>query len=276
MGDASIIVRQVLDRGCVRLVDTTGNDRRIVDAARTSYGDGTSKFRSDRGLIRYLMRHRHTTPFEFCDVTFFVKAPMDVWRQWIRHRTASVNEYSTRYSEALEDTHTTQPWQWRLQSSSNKQGSEGFVERDRGVRLSSTEARLHEVSRGVYSERRRAGVAREQARKDLPLSTYTQAYWKIDLHNLLHFLALRMAPDAQTEIRAYANAIASIVEEWVPITWEAFIDYRLEAVTLSSVEVEAIRMGYAEHLTKREAAELAPKLKRLGIELKPPSPEPGE
>jgi thymidylate synthase (FAD) len=231
----------VLDDGFVRLVDYMGDDWAIVQAARVSYGRGTKRVHEDRGLIRYLLRHSHTTPFEMCEIKLHVRVPMDIWRQWIRHRTASVNEYSTRYSEAIDGAHRTAPDAWRLQSTSNRQGSSGLLSPEAGARLSAEEADLVKRARESYEGRLAAGVAREQARKDLPLSTYTEAYWKIDLHNLLHFLELRMDAHAQQEIRAYATVIGEeIVARWVPVTWEAFLDYRRNALTLSSLEVALV------------------------------------
>jgi len=180
---------RVLDEGFVRVVDYMGSDQAIVQAARVSYGAGTKRVSEDRGLIRYLMRHRHTTPFEMAEIKFHVRVPMDAWRQWIRHRTANVNEYSTRYSIAIDDAQKTPPGEWRLQSPSNKQGSSGFFPVEEGEEFSREERELQEHARKVYDKRVEKGMAREQARKDLPLSTYTEAYWKIDLHNLLTSLA---------------------------------------------------------------------------------------
>ena len=231
----------VLDDGFIRVVDYMGSDASIVQAARISYGSGTKQVHEDRGLIRYLMRHKHSTPFEMCEIKFHVRVPMDCWRQWIRHRTANVNEYSTRYSEAIDEMQKTNPSEWRLQSGNNKQGSDGFVDENTGIKLSRQETGIHDRARKLYQERLIDGVAREQARKDLPLSTYTEAYWKIDLHNLLHFLGLRMDDHAQHEIRQYANTIGKIASLWVPITWEAFKDYRLESITLSSIELKVLR-----------------------------------
>jgi len=232
---------KLLDDGFIRVVDYMGDDSAIVQAARVSYGKGTKKVHDDRGLIRYLMRHRHTTPFEMCELKLHVRIPMDAWRQYIRHRTASVNEYSTRYSMAIDATQKTAPVKWRHQAQGNRQGSAGLIDPAIGRELSQKEVALHEYARAVYQERLAAGVAREQARKDLPLSTYTEAYWKIDLHNLLHFLALRMDIHAQEEIRAYATAIGEqIVARWVPMTWEAFQDYRLGSLQLSRIEMEII------------------------------------
>ncbi|MBD3222747.1 FAD-dependent thymidylate synthase [bacterium] len=230
-------VLPVLDDGFVRVVDYMGDDRAVVQAARVSYGEGTKKVSDDRGLIRYLLRHRHTTPFEMCEIKLHVRVPMDAWRQWIRHRTASVNETSTRYSIAIDAAQRTAPDQWRQQARSNRQGSEGELGPDAGRTLSEEEAGLQDHARRVYLGRLERGVAREQARKDLPLCTYTEAYWKIDLHNLLHFLALRMDPHAQQEIRDYARVIGEeITARWVPLVWEAFADYRLGALGLSRLD----------------------------------------
>lgn len=274
--------------GFIRLVDVMGDDSSIVQAARISYGKGTKSVSEDAGLIRYLMRHRHTTPFEMCEIKIHVKVPMDTWRQWIRHRMASVNEYSTRYSVAIDEMATTKSGEWRLQSQGNRQGSEGYLpDSGYGVHghcLSSEESGFHKEAQRIYQQRITAGVAREQARKDLPLSTYTMAYWKIDLHNLLHFLSLRMDSHAQLEIREYANAIAEIVSKWVPFTWEAFLDYRLNAMFLSAKDIaviSAMRHSPASALASaasfgwvgengvekknREWGEFKEKMERLGI-----------
>jgi thymidylate synthase (FAD) len=231
----------VLNDGFVRVIDYLGSDSSIVQAARVSYGKGTKKLREDEGLIRYLLRHHHTSPLEMCEIKLHVRVPMDCWRQWIRHRTASVNEYSTRYSLAIDAAQQTAPDAWRLQAVSNRQGSEGFLELDKGKIFSVREHELHELARTVYNERIEAGLAREQARKDLPLSTYTEAYWKTNLHNLLHFLALRMEKHAQLEIRTYATTIGSeIVSRWCPMVWAAFNDYLLGGMELSKQEIAII------------------------------------
>lgn len=236
---------KVLDDGFVRLVDTMGDDSSIVQAARVSYGAGTKKVSEDKGLIRYLLRHQHTTPFEMCEIKLHVRVPMDCWRQWIRHRTANVNEYSTRYSIAIGSAQSTLPGKWRMQSKSNKQGSEGFFDEAAGKELTERETALHKACRAEYDARVAAGVAREQARKDLPLSTYTEAYWKIDLNNLLHFLALRMETNAQYEIREYARTIGEkIVSKWVPMAWEAFLEYQMNSVTFSGTEQELLSLIY--------------------------------
>lgn len=236
------VKHQVLDDGFVYLVDVMGDDSSIVQAARVSYGEGTKTVNDDRGLIRYLMRHRHSTPFEMVELKFHVRVPMDTWRQWVRHRTANINEYSTRYSQAIDSQQRTYPTDWRTQSTSNKQGSGNCIEYAVGNELSIEEADLQAKIWEVYQNRLKAGVAREQARKDLPLSTYTEAYWKIDLHNLLHFLALRMDSHAQYEIRQYAKTIGEqIVKPLLPLTWEAFEDYRLHAMHLTRLEVQALQ-----------------------------------
>lgn len=233
---------RVLDDGFVRVIDYMGTDASIVQAARISYGRGTKQIHEDRGLIRYLMRHAHTTPFEMCEIKLHIRVPMDCWRQWIRHRTASVNEYSTRYSEVIDAAQRTKPDQWRRQSTDCKQGSGEPIDIETGTMLSGEEESLQSRSKHVYAKRIQLGVAREQARKDMPLSTYTEAYWKIDLHNLLHFLSLRMDEHAQIDIRSYANVIGNeIVSKWCPLTWEAFVDYRLRSKTLSRLEMDILR-----------------------------------
>jgi len=273
---------RVLDDGFVRVLDYMGDDSSVVQSARISYGVGTKRVQEDRGLIRYLMRHMHTTPFEMCELKLHVRVPMDAWRQWIRHRTASVNEYSTRYSVAIDASQTTPSNEWRAQSSTNRQGSGDNLSEDTGAQLSAAERSIQEHARQVYEERIAAGVAREQARKDLPLSTYTEAYWKCDLHNLLHFLNLRMDEHAQYEIRAYANTIAEeIVAKWVPLVWEAFLDYRRHGLQLSRIEAEvihALNSGDIEGarslatknglLTVRKTGELAPNRERADLEIK--------
>lgn len=272
----------VLDDGHVVLVDCMGDDQAIVDAARVSYGKGTRKVSEDRDLIRYLMRHHHGTPFEMAEIKLRVRVPMDTWRQWIRHRTANVNEYSTRYSEAIDSAQRTDPLAWRTQSGANKQGSGGYLDSAIGESLSGDEARFQAIARDVYNRRIARGVAREQARKDLPLSTYTEAYWKCDLRNVLHFLGLRMDAHAQFEIRQYANVIGrEIVAPLFPLCWEAFEEYTLGALSLSRSEVEAIRatLRFGETIdeaigrieNRRQRDEFRAKLARLGI-TPPPAP----
>ncbi|MDZ4820603.1 MAG: FAD-dependent thymidylate synthase [Planctomycetota bacterium] len=232
----------VLNDGFVCLVDCMGDDQAVVQAARVSYGEGTRKVSDDRGLIRYLLRHRHTTPFEMAELKFLIRSPMDCWRQWIRHRTANVNEYSTRYSLAIDATQSTLPGEWRSQAASNRQGSGDMLDAELGQRLTASETEFQTAARRLYEERIELGVAREQARKDLPLSTYTEAYWKIDLHNLLHFLALRMDSHAQYEIRMFATAIGEqIVQSLFPLVWEAFVDFRTGAVHLTRLDADVVR-----------------------------------
>jgi thymidylate synthase (FAD) len=273
----------VLDHGFVRVVDYMGDDAAIVQAARVSYGRGTRKVSSDRGLINYLMRHRHTSPFEMCEIKLHVKLPIFVARQWIRHRTANVNEYSARYSIldrefylpdseklALKKTVAEQPALFdqlsaadatAAQSTVNKQGREGALDAAAAVEVV---RRMRELSNRAFTaydqllgEGDRPGVARELARIVLPLSTYTQWYWKIDLHNLLHFLALRADPHAQYEIRAYAEVIFGIVRRWVPLTAEAFENYRLRAVTLSARAREVVRRMIAGETVTQETSGLS-------------------
>ncbi len=232
----------VLDDGFVCLVDVMGDDSSIVQAARVSYGEGTKKVSDDRTLIRYLLRHRHTTPFEMAEIKFLVRVPMDCWRQWVRHRTANINEYSTRYSLAIDAAQTTDPNEWRTQAEANRQGSGDSLPTELGQRLTQEETELQSKIRDVYQGRISSGVAREQARKDLPLATYTEAYWKIDLHNLLHFLALRMDSHAQLEIRQYATTLGEkIVAPLFPIVWEAFLDYRMQSTFLTRLDSSVIQ-----------------------------------
>jgi thymidylate synthase (FAD) len=232
----------VLDNGFVCLVDVMGNDSALVQAARVSYGEGTKSVSDDRTLLRYLMRHQHTTPFEMAEVKLLVRVPMDCWRQWIRHRTASVNEYSTRYSIAIDAAYSTAPDGWRTQSANNRQGSGVFIGSSAGQVLTNEEQKFHEAARELYEHRIGLGVAREQARKDLPLSTYTEAYWKTDLHNLFHFLKLRMEANAQHEIREYATVIGEeIIKHLFPLSWEAFLDYQLGSLSLSRLEQDVIQ-----------------------------------
>jgi len=249
----------VLDDGFVCLVDVMGDDQAVVQAARVSYGEGTRAVSDDRTLIRYLMRHQHTTPLEMVELKFLVRVPMDCWRQWIRHRTASVNETSTRYSVAIDAAQQTAANAWRKQAGSNRQGSEGFFDESIGAELTAEEASLQQQIRAVYRNRLDRGVAREQARKDLPLSTYTEAYWKIDLHNLLHFLELRMDSHAQLEIRQYAETMGrEIVRPLLPMVWEAFRDYRLDGMLLTRLEQDVIvRLAAAGKVPADEEAFLA-------------------
>lgn len=243
----------VLDHGLVRVVDYMGDDGAVVQAARVSYGRGTTRLRDDRGLLRYLLRHRHTTPLEMCEIKLHVKLPIFVARQWIRHRTASVNEYSARYSVLDREFYLPRPEDLGVQSTKNRQGREDRVPPEQAAEvlalLREDAARCYDHYLGFLNEDAegrplradRLPLARELSRMDLTLNYYTQWYWKIDLHNLLHFLSLRLDSHAQHEIRVYAEAIGGIVARWVPLCHEAFVDYRLQATALSRMELMAVR-----------------------------------
>jgi len=236
----------VLDHGFVRVIDYMGDDGAVVQAARVSYGRGTRKTSEDAGLIRYLMRHRHSTPFEMCEIKYHVKLPIFVARQWIRHRTANVNEISARYSILDREFYLPAPENLAAQSAVNRQGRGEVLEgeaasrvldvlRDDAMRTYDNYAwMLNEDAEGAPLDPSRPGLARELARMNLTLNTYTQWYWKTDLHNLLNFLQLRADSHAQYEIRVYAEAMLESVKAWVPLTWQAFADHRLGAVTFSA------------------------------------------
>ncbi len=303
----------VLDHGFVRLIDYMGDDAAIVQAARVSYGKGTKRSQTDQGLIRYLMRHRHTSPFEMCEIKLHLKMPIFVARQWIRHRTASLNEYSARYSildrefyvpdrdylesqrsrkapraeaaqSALFELELPEPEATAAQSTRNKQGREAVLDQaeafDATDRIKRESERAHTFYARLLNERPdgsviepdRPGLARELARIVLPLNTYTQLYWKIDLHNLLHFLSLRADSHAQYEIRAYAELIAGLVERWVPLTAAAFAEYRSRGLNLSATATAVLRrrlrgetVSQADSgLSAREWRELIEALPELG------------
>ncbi|MEO1458651.1 MAG: FAD-dependent thymidylate synthase [Pseudomonadota bacterium] len=234
----------VLDHGFVRVVDYMGDDAAVVQAARVSYGRGTKAARDDAGLIRYLMRHWHSTPFEMCEIKLHVKLPVFVARQWIRHRTANVNEYSARYSILDREFYVPAPEHLAAQSVSNRQGRGAVLEGEKAARV--LEILRDDAARSYdhYEEMldpEGPGLARELARMTLPASIYTQWYWKTDLHNLLHFLRLRADAHAQYEIRAYAEAIGDMVRDWVPETWRAFEDYRLNGAQISGPGMAVLR-----------------------------------
>lgn len=243
----------LLDHGFVRVIDYMGDDRAIVQAARVSYGLGTRKVSEDAGLIRYLMRQRHTTPFEMCEIKFHVKLPIFIARQWIRHRMASVNEYSARYSVMDREFYIPDPAQLAAQSTLNRQGRDAVLEGEEAARvlaLLRADAEqchdhyawmLNEGSEEAPADPLRQGLARELARMNLTLNTYTQWYWKTNLHNLFHFLSLRADSHAQYEIRVYAEAMLEIVEAWVPIAAQAFRDYRMGAATFSAPMLGVLR-----------------------------------
>ena len=267
----------VLDHGFVRLVDVMGDDNAIVQMARVSYGEGTKKKSSDTGLIRYLMRHRHTSPFEGCEIKLHCKMPIFIARQWIRHRTASVNEVSARYSTLPDEMYLPELGRIQVQSSTNKQGSGAALDLQTAEAMHMLMEEGMKYSRLAYDHTLNHNVARELARINLPVATYTEWYWKIDLHNLLHFLRLRADSHAQHEIQVYAQAIGKIVRDWVPITWDAYTDYQLNDLKLTGPETEGLISALksvdkenfiedaikASHLKGREEKELRAKLDRL-------------
>jgi thymidylate synthase (FAD) len=268
----------VLDHGFVRVIDYMGDDAAIVQAARVSYGKGTKAVNQDRGLIRYLMRHWHSTPFEMCEIKFHVKLPIFIARQWIRHRTANVNEYSARYSILDKEFYIPQISQLSPQSSANHQGRDEsnvlsdleaarvleILKNDSEQTYSHYEELMNCTADGEVIDEGKAGIARELARMNLTLNYYTQWYWKIDLHNLMHFLMLRADSHAQYEIRAYADVMIDVLKKWCPLAYEAFMEYRVGASHLSATGKDAIkRMLLGETvtqetsgLTKREWGEL--------------------
>ncbi len=267
---------EVLDHGFIRVIDYMGDDSSIVQSARVSYGKGTKKISNDKGLIKYLMRHRHSTPFEMCEIKFHIKLPIFIARQWIRHRTANVNEYSARYSILDKEFYIPSAENLAAQSAINNQGRGDaltddeasnviqILKKDAEQTYSNYETLLNESSEGNILDESKSGIARELARMNLTLNTYTQWYWKIDLNNLLHFLALRADDHAQYEIRVYADAMLDIVKKWVPLTYEAFEDYRIGGTELSAKEVNLMRkllkgekVSFEEEgLSKREWSEL--------------------
>ena len=273
---------EVLDHGFVRVVDYMGDDSAVVQAARVSYGKGTKKVTEDAGLIKYLMRHRHSTPFEMCEIKFHVKLPIFVARQWIRHRTANVNEYSARYSILDREFYIPTPENLGAQAVVNRQGRGDVLQGDEAAAVmkllredSETvyahyEEMLNQREDGTTIEEGRQGLARELARMNLTLNYYTQWYWKVDLHNLLHFLSLRADPHAQYEIRVYAEAMLDVVKRWVPAVFDAFSEYRLGGTHVSKTGLEVVKRllsGEAvtqetSGLSKREWRELMDQLGR--------------
>jgi len=266
----------ILDHGFIRVVDYMGDDSSIVQSARVSYGKGTKKVSTDSGLIKYLMRHRHSTPFEMCEIKYHVKLPIFVARQWIRHRTANVNEYSARYSILDKEFYLPSKENLAAQSTSNRQGrgkvingkqADNILEilkKDAEQTYNNYETMLNERYDGTTIDEENQGLARELARMNLTLNTYTQWYWKTDLLNLLNFLSLRADSHAQYEIRAYAQAMTETLKKWVPITFEAFMDYRVGAMELSAkgkVVIQKMIKGEpcdfeSSKLSKREWNEL--------------------
>jgi thymidylate synthase (FAD) len=259
----------VLDHGFIRVVDYMGDDEAIVQAARVSYGRGTRRTSEDQGLINYLMRHRHTTPFEMCEIKYHVKLPIFVARQWIRHRTANVNEYSARYSILDNEFYIPAPEHLASQATTNRQGREQVLEgaaaqrvldllrKDAERAYASYAELLNEDRSGAPIDPERPGLARELARINLSLGFYTQWYWKTDLHNLMHFLSLRADPHAQYEIRAYAEAMLGTLERWVPMTYAAFLEYRMNAALISAAGLAVIRRLLAGETLASEASGLS-------------------
>ena len=237
-----------LDKGFVRLVDSMGGDDAIVQAARVSYGKGTSKVSQDRGLIRYLMRHRHTTPFEMVEFKFHCKMPIFVARQWVRHRTANINEYSLRYSEARDEFYHPDPENIQFQSALNKQGRMGEVPAELKQKVQDYFKEISERSFAIYSELNEAGVARELARSILPVNLYTEWYWKNDLHNLLHFIGLRSDSHAQYEIRVFSDAMAEAVKAVAPFAWEAYQDYVVKGMRFSRIEKKLLERALPDRV----------------------------
>ncbi len=259
----------LLDHGFVRVIDYMGDDGAIVQAARVSYGKGTQKTREDQGLINYLMRHRHTTPFEMCEIKFHVKLPIFVARQWIRHRMASVNEYSARYSILDREFYIPTPEQLGTQSSANRQGRGDVLEGEEAARVQQLLREDSERAYAHYTEMMntdeegnlldptRSGLARELARMNLSLNFYTQWYWKIDLHNLMHFISLRADPHAQYEIRVYADVLLDTLKHWVPMTHAAFRQYRMGGVHLSAEGMRVVRRMLAGEKPTQEETGLS-------------------
>jgi len=237
-----------LDKGFVRLVDSMGGDDAIVQSARVSYGKGTSKVSQDRGLIRYLMRHRHTTPFEMVEFKFHCKMPIFVARQWVRHRTANINEYSLRYSEARDEFYFPDPDHIEFQSTLNKQGRMGEVDEDLKKKVQAYFKEISDRSFEIYCELNEAGVARELARAILPVNLYTEWYWKNDLHNLLHFIGLRSDGHAQYEIRVFSDAMATYVKQVAPFAWEAYQDYVVNGMRFSKIEQSILERKLPERV----------------------------
>ncbi|WP_366556258.1 FAD-dependent thymidylate synthase [Aquibaculum sediminis] len=261
----------VLDHGFVRIIDYMGDDAAVVQAARVSYGRGTKRVQEDRGLIRYLLRHRHTTPFEMCEIKLHVKLPIFVARQWIRHRTANVNEYSGRYSIMDREFYIPAPEHLAAQSRSNRQGRGNLLEgeeaaevlellkRDAAQSYADYQSMLNETDSGEIIDPGRKGLARELARMNLPVNFYTQWYWKTDLHNLLHFLSLRADPHAQYEIRAYAEAMLEAAKRWVPLTFEAYEDYIAGGAQLSRQGLDVTRRLLAGEQVEQEDSGMSPR-----------------
>lgn len=259
---------EVLDHGFVRVVDYMGNDDSVVQAARVSYGQGTKKINADKALINYLIAHHHTTPLEMCEIKFHIKLPIFVARQWIRHRTASVNEYSARYSIMEDEFYIPRAENLSAQSKINHQGRDenkilNAAEQKKVLEILKADSAksyqhylemINQNEKGEVVDESKEGLARELARMNLPLNCYTQWYWKIDLHNLLHFLRLRADSHAQYEIRVYADVMMEMVKKWVPHCFEAFIKHRREGQNLSGPAIDVVKkMINGEKITQEES-----------------------
>lgn len=261
----------VLDHGFVRVVDYMGDDNAIVQAARVSYGKGTKKVTEDQGLINYLMRHRHSTPFEMCEIKLHIKLPIFVARQWIRHRTANVNEYSARYSILDNEFYVPNPEQLGVQATTNRQGRDevltgldaervlNLLRQDSFRAYEHYQEMLNLDDKGEVLDPDKPALARELARMNLPVNFYTQWYWKIDLHNLMHFLSLRADEHAQYEIRVYAEAMLDILRKWVPLTYQAFMDYRMGGVSLSAKGLAVVKQLIKGEIVDQQSSGLAPR-----------------
>lgn len=272
-GAESILYQPIhlLDHGFVRVIDYMGDDSAIVQAARVSYGKGTKKISEDQGLIRYLLRHKHTTPFEMCEIKVHVKMPFFVARQWLRHRTANVNEYSARYSILSQEFYIPKPEHVAKQSKSNRQGRDELFSADETKNIIDLLTRdsehvyqhyqelLNENEYGEPLNEQQDGLSRELARMNLTLNYYTEFYWKIDLHNLMHFIRLRADPHAQYEIRVYAEALLEILKKWVPITYQAFMDYHMEARSLSKQSLDVVKRLLKGESVTQENSNMSPR-----------------
>jgi len=273
----------VLDHGFVRVIDYMGDDAAVVQAARVSYGRGTKKVSEDKGLINYLMRHRHTTPFEMCEIKYHVKLPIFVARQWIRHRTANVNEYSARYSILDNEFYTPRPEQLASQSANNRQGRDAVLagkEAERVFDILKKDSELvyehylemlNEGEAGAPLDPERSGLARELARMNLSLAFYTQWYWKTNLHNLMHFLSLRADAHAQYEIRVYADVMIDTMKRWTPLCHDAFLEYRMGGAHLSKTGLAAVKRMIAGEKVDQKSSGLNPRewrelMASLGLE----------
>lgn len=263
---------KVLDNGFIRVVDIMGDDSSVVQAARISYGKGTKTVNTDKNLLRYLMRHQHSTPFEMCEIKLHIKLPIFIMRQWIRHRTANVNEYSARYSQMKDEFYYPSKDMLQKQSMLNKQAGEGSIDENQyNITIDNMKA-VCQTAFTCYEKMLNNGIAREVARIVLPINIYTQMYWKIDLHNLMRFLSLRCRMNAQPEIREYAMTILNIFEKWMPLSYQAFMDYIYHAHIFSSSELNIIKRSVnfdkisevieeSDALSQREKSEMHGKIK---------------